>query len=274
MTQTSKFTVFTKPWKNDTLEALADRVAGLGFQGIELPVRDGFQVNPDNFRAALPKAVSVLGQKNISIESIAGAIETDLVKAMGHSGVKILRIMLGADPKKNYLKQEETYYKTVSELLPVLESSGVRLGVQNHCGNFLGSSSAGLMRFVGRFPKTLVGAVLDLAHCAVAGEIPEFALDIAASHLVMVNIKNGRWQRINAESENEAIGKIIWTSGCDGTLSWKLAAEELRRRNYGVPICFTAEYSDKDRHFEGEESAALIIKDIQYWNTLLMRNEE
>ena len=42
----NKLTVFTKPWKNDSLEALAERVATLGFQGIELPMRDGFQVNP------------------------------------------------------------------------------------------------------------------------------------------------------------------------------------------------------------------------------------
>ncbi len=41
-------TVFTKPWQKLTLEELADLIKGLGFDGIELPVRPGFQVEPDS----------------------------------------------------------------------------------------------------------------------------------------------------------------------------------------------------------------------------------
>ena len=150
----------------------------------------------------------------------------------------------------------------------MLESSGVTLGVQNHFGNFIGCSAAGLMRFVGRFPKARVGAVLDLAHCAICGEITEFALDIAASHLVMVNIKSGSRRRINSETAPEAEWKTVWTTGRHGALSWKLAAEELHRRSYPGPICLTAEYSGKDKPLEGEDAAALIKEDIAYWNTL------
>ncbi|MCL2319319.1 MAG: sugar phosphate isomerase/epimerase [Treponema sp.] len=261
-------TVFTKPWKEDSLEALADRVARLGFQGIELPVRDGYQVNPGNYRETLGKAVAVFAKRNVAITSVAGPIEANMVRAMGQSGVKILRVMLSADPKKNYLEQEEAYYRSVTELLPVLESSGVTLGVQNHFGNYLGCSAAGLMRFVGRFPKAQVAAVLDLAHCAICGEITEFALDIAASHLIMVNIKSGSRRRVNFENAPEAEWKTVWTSADHGALSWKHAAGELHRRNYGGPICLTAEYSGPDKPLEGEDTAALVKKDLAYWNSL------
>ena len=261
-------TVFTKPWKDDSLEALAERIAGFGFQGIELPVRDGYQVSPANYRETLAKAAAVLGKRNVSIVSVAGAIEADLVRVMGQNGIKILRVMLNADPKKNYSEQEEAYYRSVTELLPVLESSGVTLGIQNHFGNFLGCSAAGLMRFVGRFPKAQVAAVLDLAHCAICGEITEFALDIAASHLIMVNIKSGSRRRTNCETAAEAEWKTIWTTGRHGTLSWKHAAEELRRRNYQGPICLTAEYSGADKALEGEDSALLVKEDLAYWNSL------
>jgi sugar phosphate isomerase/epimerase len=259
---------FTKPWKNDSLEALADSVAGFGFQGIELPVRDGYQVSPANYRETLVDAVRILGKRNVSIVSVAGPIDADLIKAMGQNGIKILRIMLNADPKKNYIEQEESFYRSVSELLPVLESSGVVLGIQNHYGNFLGCSAAGVMRFAGRFPKAQVAVVLDLAHCSLCGEIPEFALDIAASHLIMVNIKNGSRRRANNENDAEAEWKTVWTTGRHGFLSWKLAASELRRRSYSGPICLTAEYSGKDKPLEGEGTAALIKEDFAYWNSL------
>ena len=268
MAWTNTLTVFTKPWKMDSLEKLAERIAGFGFQGVELPVRDGYQVNPGNYREALAKAAAALGSRKLIIESVAGPIDADLIKVMGQNGVKILRIMLGADPKKNYIEQEEAYYRTVSELLPVLESNRVILGIQNHVGNFIGCDAAGLMRFVGRFPKAQVAAVLDLAHCALTGEITEFALDIAASHLAMVNIKSGSRRRANNENAAEAEWKIVWTTGRHGVLSWKLAANELRRRNYTGPICLTAEYSGKEKALEEEDSAALIKEDIAYWNSL------
>jgi sugar phosphate isomerase/epimerase len=268
MAWSNTLVVFTKPWKNDSLEVLAERVAGLGFQGIELPVRDGYQVSPGNYRETLAETVRVLGKRNVSIVSVAGAIDAELIKVMGQNGVKLLRVMLSADPNKNYIEQEEAYYRSVSELLPVLESSGVTLGVQNHFGNFIGCSAAGVTRFAGRFPKAQVASVLDLAHCSICGEIPEFALDIAASHLAMVNIKSGIYRRINNENYAEAEWKTVWTTGRHGALSWKRAASELRRRGYSGPICLTAEYSGKDKPLENEDAEALIKEDLAYWNSL------
>jgi sugar phosphate isomerase/epimerase len=256
--------VFTKPWKDDSLEALAGKSAGFGFQGIELPVRDGYQVNPANYRETLSKAVAIFAGKNLSVTSIAGSIDADLIRVMGQNSVKILRVMLNADPQKNYIEQEEACYRGISGLLPVLESSGVTLGIQNHYGNYISSSAAGLMRFVGRFPRAQVSAVLDLAHCAISGEIPEFALDIAASHLSLVNIKCGSLRRTNYETAEEAEWRPVWTQARHGVLSWKRAAAELRRRNYAGPICLTAEYSGVG----SKETDPLIKRDLDYWNSL------
>jgi hypothetical protein len=54
------FSVFTKPWKLPLPEP-AKMVAGWGFGGIELPVRPGFQVLPENLERDLPRAVRVSG---------------------------------------------------------------------------------------------------------------------------------------------------------------------------------------------------------------------
>ena len=42
------YSVFTKPWKTQPLREVGEFVAGLGFDGIELPVRPGYQVEPEN----------------------------------------------------------------------------------------------------------------------------------------------------------------------------------------------------------------------------------
>ena len=53
------FTVFTKPWTMP-LPELARHVASLGFSGVELPVRPGFQVEPDRVAQDLPVACRIL----------------------------------------------------------------------------------------------------------------------------------------------------------------------------------------------------------------------
>lgn len=261
--------VFTKPWKTESLEALADRVAGLGFQGIELPVRDGYQVSPGNIHEKLPEAARTFAGKNLRVFNVAGEINESFIRGLGESGVGTLRVMLNADPKRNYLEQEEEYYRKVSALLPVLEANKVRLGIQNHFGNFIGCSAAGLMRFVSRFPVKQVGAVLDLAHCAIAGEITEFALDIAASHMIMVNLKNGYRRRTNFSTAADPEWRTVWTSSHQGALSWKLAVSELKKRGYEGPICITAEYSGTEKPLEGEEVMTLLREDAAYYSSLL-----
>lgn len=260
--------VFTKPWKADSIEQLADRVAALGFNGIELPVRDGYQVNPSNFEETLPKAFEEFALRNLRIYSVAGDMNEKLIRCMGKCGGAILRVMLNADPKKPYLEQEAEHCRKIESLLPALKESGVVLGAQNHFGNFVGCSAAGLMRVVGRFSAEQVGAVLDLAHCSIAGEIPEFALDIAATHLAMVNLKCGYRGRTNFPTAIEAEWRTVWTSARHGALSWKLAVEELGRRKYSGPICLTAEYSGTLKPLEEEEVMPLIEEDLSYFKLL------
>ncbi len=52
------YSVFTKPWKTMELARLGAFVSGLGFDGIELPVRPGYQVEPET-AVTLPKAARV-----------------------------------------------------------------------------------------------------------------------------------------------------------------------------------------------------------------------
>jgi sugar phosphate isomerase/epimerase len=67
-----RFSVFTKPWKTMPLPDLGEHVARLGFQGIELPVRPGFQVPPEKVGLGLPAAAKRLAEQGVRIESVAG----------------------------------------------------------------------------------------------------------------------------------------------------------------------------------------------------------
>jgi sugar phosphate isomerase/epimerase len=234
--------VFTKPWKTLPLAQLAAKVKALGFDGIELPVRPGFQVEPQRVEEDLPAAVKVFTDAGIRIVSVAGPMDQRTVEACGASEVKIIRINLGIDPARGYRACIAEFQHRCSALMPALERAGVTIGLQNHAGNDIGSA-LGLVNAVEPFDRKYVAAVLDLAHCALAGEPEEIAIDIAWPKLCMVNLKNGIRKRIE-DQEGEARWRVTWVGSKDGFASWSKTIRVLLNRRYDGPLCLTAEYSE------------------------------
>ena len=89
---TIAFSVFTKPWKTQSLPWLGKFVSDLGFDGIELPVRPGYQVEPDNV-ATLSEAARQLGEFGVKIFSVAGPTDEATIAACAEAGVPTIRVM-------------------------------------------------------------------------------------------------------------------------------------------------------------------------------------
>ena len=48
------YSVFTKPWKTASADELIGIVTSMGFNAIEFPLRDGYQVTPAECEQKLP----------------------------------------------------------------------------------------------------------------------------------------------------------------------------------------------------------------------------
>ncbi len=245
--QTIRYTVFTKPWRDASLEALADRVAELGFDGIELPVRDGFQVEPGSVARDLPRAARVFADRGLTIHSVAGPVDEPTVGACGEAGIPILRIMVPIPPDRDYFSHVVTEQRRWERLVPALERAGVTLGVQNHAKRFV-THAMHLWHALRPFNPRHVAAVWDAAHNALQGEDVELALDVIWPHLRLVNLKNGLWERTNPQATDEpAAWRVRWVTAKEGLCDWGRVAGELVRRRYAGPVCLTAEYADPSR---------------------------
>lgn len=262
-------TVFTKPWKSSSLEALADLVAGLGFHGIELPVRPGFQVEPHTILDALPAAQAVFASRGLKIVSIASDLNEATIRACAEAKVPIIRVMLRIDLSLGYRASVAAFQKEVERLTPMLRESGIVVGLQNHAGDFVGSA-IGLMDALAPLDPLCAQAVLDLAHTSIAGEPEPIALDIALSRLAMVNLKNAIFRLETESVDGVKTWKRHWTAAKGGITSWGLAVASMRKRNYEGPICLTAEYHDpQGKPLCGDPVIPLIRDDINYLKTLL-----
>lgn len=255
---TIRFSVFTKPWKMPLAE-LGTYVRDLGFDGIELPVRPGYQVEPDGVEA-LPAAARQLAEYGIQIESVAGPTDEPTIAACAEARVPIIRTMVRIDDE-GYLATVDRVQREYDALVPLLDRYGVRIGVQNHCDRWV-PHAMGLRHFLAPYDPKHVCAVWDAAHNALNGEDPDLALDIVWSYLAMVNLKNAVWQRTNGPEAEVAQWRHYWTSGRQGLASWPRVVAELERRGYEGVVCLTAEYSDHDA------TDRLIREDIAFARSL------
>jgi sugar phosphate isomerase/epimerase len=245
MSGTIAYSVFTKPWMAMPISRLGEFVRRLGFDGIELPVRPGYQVEPDRVAENLPIAARQLEEVGVKITSVAGPTDEATIVACAQAGVPIIRTMARIGQGEGYLAAEARLQGEYDALVPLLDEHRVAIGVQNHCDRFV-SSAIGLRSLIGRYDPRHIAAVWDAAHEALEGNLPELALDAVWSHLCMVNLKNAVRQRTTGPEAEVAQWKVYWTAGRHGLASWPRVAEELRQRGYGGVLCLTAEYSDHD----------------------------
>lgn len=167
MTNKISYSVFTKPWRTVSLAQLGEFVSGLGFDGVEFPVRPGYQVEPENVKD-LPRAAKVLGEFGVKILSVAGPTDEATIAACAEAGVPVIRVMAGINKGESYLEAESRYRRTYDGLVPLLERYGVQLGVQNHFGRFV-ANAIGLRRLVEPYDPRTIGIVWDAAHEALNG---------------------------------------------------------------------------------------------------------
>jgi sugar phosphate isomerase/epimerase len=260
-----KTLVFTKPWPDLSFAELGKMVRGMGFDGIELPVRPGFQVTPGNVFRELPEAKRILAEQGVDLVSVASTADQSIVAACGNAGVSVLRVMVSIDLGSGYFATEGRVRRRFDALIPHLEKRGVTLGVQNHSGAMIGSA-VGIMHLIEGYDPKHVGAVLDLAHCSLNGEPEEMAIDIVWSHLLLVNLKSACRRRTGSEDEKDTEWRTYWTPGGFGIVNWRRAIRELKRRAYSGFVCLTAEYTLPlgEGSLVGDAAAEAVREDLQY----------
>ena len=269
MSSRNEITVFTKPWNAEvSLEELGKKMKALGVDGVELAVRDNYQVEPGNVGKGLPEAQKILADQGIKIGSVAGSLEEPTINAMGETGIKILRICVSIDMNIGYMATEKKLRKEWDALIPALDNAGVNIGVQNHC-NYCVGSAMGIMHLIEKYDPKHVSAVYDPAHCGVDGEPEVMGLDIVWSHLSLVNFKSACRQRVNGPDEMEAKYKILWTTCHHAVYSWSKLVNALKERGYAGDICLPAEYSKyPEGMLMGDECLRSLREDIAYMKYL------
>jgi len=239
-----KYSVFTKPWRELSVDELCKKVSGWGFDGVEFPLRPGYQVEPENAEKGLPALAKKMQEYGLSVMSVASVTDENIFAACQAAGIPIIRIMAGFDFKKGYLNCNKEFRTYLDSLLPLCEKYKVKVGVQNHSGSTVFNTME-LKSLLEGLDPALIGAVWDAAHSGLAGEITAQRLDIIWDKLILVNLKNAYWKPETGPEAEETTWQPYYTLGKYGIASYPEIISYLKTRGYTGEICLPAEYTDE-----------------------------
>ena len=261
----NELALFVKPWQDLALPQLGRHVRDLGFDLIELPVRPGFPVEPENIERDLPEAVKLLGEQGVRVLNVTADMALDderLYHACAKAGVGMNRVMF-RQGELDYLSAEGEARRQLDGALQLCERYGIQIGVQNHSRRFVPVNEMGMYHLVKDYDPRYVAAVWDPAHNALEGMNSDSALEVLSPYLCVVNLKNAYWRRISGPEAAVAEWQIYWTSGAQGRASWQQVIDKVKAIGYAGPICFSAEYTNEARVDE------LIVADLAFARSLM-----
>jgi len=269
-----QFAYFTKHWPNSSVEDLVRLARDIGADGLDLAVRAGQAVSPQNVTKALPAAVRTCRSSGTCVSMVTmetkptdpkdPAVEA-IFAACGQAGIKCIK-------PGYFLHQAGTdYWAEVDRLRGVLEELGrlaARHGVvvcyHTHSGPFHGSNAAGLMHLLRGQDPDVLGAYIDVGHLVLNGEEFPLALDMVRDHLRLVGVKSAIWEpRLEG-------GRKLWKPKfvplSEGLVDCKQMMSELARVGFDGVLAFHGE-----AEVPAEQLPAVLRDEIACCRQLLQR---
>jgi len=258
------------------IDKAGDIIAELGFAGVDLTVRPGGHVLPENVRTDLPKAVRTLAERNLAVPMITTAITDasephaeDIFATAWECGIR--RLKLGYWTYRGF----GTIHTQLDEMRRQLEAIA-KLGqrynvlpaVHIHSGDYLSANPATLYDLLRGFEPKELGAYIDPGHMTAEGGISCWrqGIDLLQKYISMVAVKSFGWFRETDESTGEAVWHAKLVPLKEGTVRWRQVFQCLKQIGFDGPVSVHSEYqgSHSWRDLTTEELIEQTREDLQY----------
>jgi sugar phosphate isomerase/epimerase len=233
---TSKVCAFVKFVQSLSYNELAERIAGIGFDGIEATIRDKGQV-PDE----LPKLVEALKKHGLDINVMASSVNRadqphteSVLKTAASLGIKRYRMeYYRYDLKRPVAEQLVELRPVVKDLAALNRELGIAAVYQNHSGAYaVGATIWDLHELFRDYSTDEFGIAFDIRHATVeAGLSWPVLFNVATPHLGAVYVKDFVWEGAKPENVPLGAGRVD-----------KSFFTQVRKANFAGPISLHVEY--------------------------------
>ena len=271
-----KLLMFTKHLQELPLENMADVVADLGFDGLDLTTRTGGTIAPENVSEDVPRVAEVCAARGLEIGMLTTEItaaDSDhaeaIFQAASDAGVRFLK--LGYYRYGNFgelSKQLDEIRGQLEGLAPMARRYGVTACVHTHSGDFIPPSGELLYLLLKGFEANEIGAYADPGHMTVEGGVGawKMGLDLLAGQIRVVAIKDFGW----TTQDDPGLGKPAWLSKLvpltEGVVRWPEVFWCLRELDFDGYLSVHSEYqgSHSFKDMSTEEVIDQTRRDLEY----------
>lgn len=254
-------------------EAMAQTAAEIGFDGVDLTLRDGGHVLPERAAQDLPKVAEIIRKAGLTLPTVTTGIvdvrtphAESVLRAIGDAGIPCYR--WGGF---RYVDN-----KSIPERLAELKQDAARLAEMNqkykvcamyhtHSGSEVGASIWDLWLVLKDLDPSRVGVNFDVAHATIEGGLGGW---INSTRLVSpwmrgIAIKDFKWGQ-NAKGE----WRPQWCPLGEGMVNFKRFFPMLRDAKFSGPVQVHYEYG-----LGGAESGAKVLTTDKSKVTAAMRKD-
>lgn len=255
-----EFCTFTKPVQNHPATETAERLAAMGFQGIEAPVRPKGQIEPGRVEEDLPNLVDVLKAKGMVVSILTSGINEvseeqsteKVLRTAAQLGIKRFRMSyFKYDLKKPILPQLDEFRPRLADLVAFCREVGIKPIYQNHSGrDYFGGPIWDLATVLSDHDPADIGVAFDIGHATVEGA-KAWPLNFAAIRpwLDTVYVKEPNWHD----------NKLGWGPVGEGAVD-KGFFKLLKEDGFRGPVSVHVEYLDAK---PGEDNSGEVFAAIE-----------
>ncbi len=264
--------IFSKHLQFLDYEQLAKTCKEVGLDGVDMPVRKGGHVLPENVKTDLPKAVAAVRKQGLEVPMITTKLvdgdDPDahpILEAASKLGIKYFRV--GGqkyDTDGDILPQLAKFTGQLRRLAKVAEKYDMTAGYHNHSGmRNVGGSIWDLYRMIEEVGSDNFGSNFDVGHVTVEGSYGSWQTNsrLMAPKVKMMAVKD----YVTGEGP-----KPVWVPLGEGRVEIVEILSIMRKSGFHGPISIHIEYkveSDDAMIEEVRKSAAAlrgIIREAGY----------
>ncbi len=249
---------------------LAKALKSWGFGGVDLTVRPGGHVAPENAARDLPKAHAALAVEGVALPMITTGLTSI------HDPAARPTLYTAAELKIDFFKLGYYRLRDLSKMLEVLPRvkqdldglaglaahAKIRGGFHNHSGPYVGSAVWDSFRLLEDIDPRALGFYFDPAHATIEGGKAgwEMAFELIKSRLNMVACKDFFWDKRNGKWQ-----AVMCPLG-QGMVDYPKFFRLLAGSGFNGPISLHVEYEIEgpNETAKRENVAAAIERDFAY----------
>jgi len=239
--------LFSKHLQFLDYDAMSKVAAELGFDGLDLSVRPGGHVEPENVESDLPKAVEAMADAGLlsimmtsKVTNASDELNCNVLNTAADQGIKYYRMgYYEFDGEKTWKENLDGHHEDMAALAELNHEHGLHGAYQNHAGGRVGAYIPDIVYLLEGLDSRWVGCQYDIRHATVeGGKAWPRGVQWLKKYMSTIVIKDFTW------AQNPKTGKwaVMNTPLGDGMVDFISYFQLLRKLDIHPVVSLHAEY--------------------------------